>query len=125
MGLRCDHNGKRSMVDCVGDLGEVGISLLNKDLCGLPEIADLHDLSVELVRESGVFVLDSVIRIGDLDILSVGSGEVVSEGVVDLVKVLDLGLVGIQRNDGVVELDTGGIELGVQFSNGSIQSVDL
>lgn len=42
-----------------------------------------------------------------------------------MIKVLDLGLIGIARDHSIVELNTGGVKLGIQLSDCSVQSVHL
>lgn len=44
---------------------------------------------------------------------------------VHLIEVLDLRLVGIAGDDGIVKLNSGGIELGIQLSHGCVQLIDL
>lgn len=86
-----DNNGLGSS----GDLAEVGVPFLDKNLSRLPEVGHLNNLGIELVGETGILVLDIVERVGDGHILGVGIGEIVRQGVVHLIKVLDLGLIGI------------------------------
>lgn len=87
--------GHNNSLGSSGDLAEVGVPFLDKNLSRLPKVGHLNDLTVKLVGETGILVLNIVKRVGDGDILGVGIGEIVRQGVVHLIKVLDLGLIGV------------------------------
>ena len=101
------------------------ISLINKNFLGFSEVGDFANLFIKLVLEKGGLVMGTGETVGEFDVLGISLGKGFGEGMVDVVEVLDLGLVGVAGDAGVVQFNSGSIEISIKLSNSTVKLINL
>jgi len=107
------------------EIGKESISLLKKNFLGFSEIADFNSLGINFIRQNSIMILETMETVSDLNILSIGLCKVISQIMVHRIEILDLILVGIIRHNGIVQFDSGGVQLGIEFGDVGVELVDL